>query len=558
MKQKINYGLGLAQTLKYLLETGRAPEAYELSKKAILENSSNHEINLNHAIVAISVNEPIAALTHATKAFELNPKKSERAYIIIARAYILLGEYWEALKYSSKFLEISPDDDEARILMGISNSKLKFSHGALEILQKVLRKNTASKLLMAEANFYYGDTLSDIEGRTREAEKFIKKALKISPDNPNFLSGMANLLARLGKTKECHDLYDRIISLAPLNGSAYYNKSRLEKIDENQNAFRDKLKDVLSKDGLRSHDRMLLSFALGKISHDRGEVSAAASFWEQGNLIYKKIKGYHINQEKLNFAKYYHVSPRLELRDKLIKTEEQYTPIFILGMPRSGTTLTEQIIGSHSKIYPLGELEYLQRATSIAYKEFGTLDSTEALLKVRKFYFDSIEKHKLPTKFFTDKMPLNFRMIPVIVNAFPEAKIIHCDRNARAVCFSNYRNYYPADGMAFTCGQVEIAEYYRLYKDFMAFCKLAYKENYLDLGYEALTENQYENTVTLLNYCDLEFEEACLNFYKSKRAIATASQRQVKQGMYQGSSEAWKKYEPYLGPMLKTLDSYKI
>lgn len=149
-------------------------------------------------------------------------------------------------------------------------------------------------------------------------------------------------------------------------------------------------------------------------------------------------------------------------------------------------------------------------------------------------------------------------MIPVIVNAFPEAKIIHCDRNARAVCFSNYRNYYPADGMAFTCGQVEIAEYYRLYKDFMAFCKLAYKENYLDLGYEALTENQYENTVTLLNYCDLEFEEACLNFYKSKRAIATASQRQVKQGMYQGSSEAWKKYEPYLGPMLKTLDSYKI
>ena len=158
--------------------------------------------------------------------------------------------------------------------------------------------------------------------------------------------------------------------------------------------------------------------------------------------------------------------------------------------------------------------------------------------------------------FFTDKMPMNFRYIGFILSAFPEAKIVHLKRDARATCWSIYKHYFDSSGIGYSCDQKDLAKYYGLYSNLMNFWHELYPNKIYDISYEDLTANQEEETRKLLKYCDLEWDENCLSFHKNERAVKTASALQVRKKMYQGSSEAWKKYESYLGPLLKGLKSY--
>ena len=150
-------------------------------------------------------------------------------------------------------------------------------------------------------------------------------------------------------------------------------------------------------------------------------------------------------------------------------------------------------------------------------------------------------------------MPLNFQFIGFILSAFPEAKIIHLKRDARATCWSIYKHYFSSKGMGFSYNQNDLASFYHLYTDLMAFWHQKFPDKIYDLCYEDLTTNQEEETRNLLKYCELEWDENCLNFHLTKRAVKTTSAFQVRQKMYQGSSEAWRKYEEYLQPLMNGL-----
>ena len=153
-------------------------------------------------------------------------------------------------------------------------------------------------------------------------------------------------------------------------------------------------------------------------------------------------------------------------------------------------------------------------------------------------------------------MPSNFRYIGFILSAFPEAKIIHLKRDARATCWSIYKNYFDSDGIGYSYDQNDLAQYYGLYSDLMSFWHERFPDQIYDICYEDLTTNQEDETRKLLEYCDLDWDEKCLNFHSNKRAVKTASALQVRKKMYQGSSEAWKKYEAYLQPLIKGLKSF--
>jgi hypothetical protein len=152
-------------------------------------------------------------------------------------------------------------------------------------------------------------------------------------------------------------------------------------------------------------------------------------------------------------------------------------------------------------------------------------------------------------------MPLNFRLIGFIFASFPEAKIIHIKRDAIATCWSNYKHYFPK-GNGFAHSYNDLVEYYSLYIELMDYWHKLFPNKIYDISYEKLTKNQIQETKNLLKYCDLKWDENCLNFHHNKRPVLTASSSQVRQNIYQGSSDIWKKYESYIEPLVNGLDGY--
>ena len=186
---------------------------------------------------------------------------------------------------------------------------------------------------------------------------------------------------------------------------------------------------------------------------------------------------------------------------------------------------------------------------------FEEFISNEELLLIRNNYLQYISSLKINNNIFIDKMPLNFRHIGFILAAFPEAKIIHMKRDSMATCWSIYKYYF--NGNLYSYNQKDLGNYYKLYEDLMRYWDKKFPTKIYNISYEDLTLNQEQQTRKLVDYCGLDWDENCLNFYKNKGAVKTTSALQVRQKMYQGSSEVWKKYENHLEELITVLDYYK-
>ena len=230
------------------------------------------------------------------------------------------------------------------------------------------------------------------------------------------------------------------------------------------------------------------------------------------------------------------------------------TPVFILGMPRSGTTLVEQIISSHSEVLGAGELSHtFQLGLNLAANP-NCINAT-AISEFRKKYLSELSKLSDGKPFVTDKMPQNFRFIPLICAAFPEAKIIHMQRNAAATCWSNFKQYFSSNSLGYCYSLKDVVSYYELYSDLMKLWQSHYGDRIYNLNYEKLTTDQENQTRELIKYLKLDWEDICLSPQDKSRSVRTASNQQVRQKVYQGSSEGWRKYMPYLNGAFDSLPS---
>ena len=313
------------------------------------------------------------------------------------------------------------------------------------------------------------------------------------------------------------------------------------------------MKKLICSETLSEKDVIQLSFALGKSEHDLGNKESYINYLFQGNAICKKVLAYDISQDEQLFAsikRFFDSDTANKQAD--FESNSSTTPIFILGMPRSGTTLVEQIVSSHSSVFGAGELDFLGKATSISGWQLAK-NKQQVFSIVRSFYNQKISEVS-DASIITDKMPLNFRWIGFILNAFPDCKIVHLERDPAAICWSNLKTYFSS-GMAFTFDIRDIAKYYKLYEDLMDFWHQKYPEKIYNLNYEKLTENQEDETRKLFDYLELGWEDNVLEFYKNERFVQTLSNIQVRQEMYKGSSLEWKEYEQWLQPMLEILNA---
>ena len=292
------------------------------------------------------------------------------------------------------------------------------------------------------------------------------------------------------------------------------------------------------------------------MQEDLGDLSVAFDSYVTGGDLRQKLLAYKFSQDEQLFGQIRNTA--LKFKDVVLDVAGEpvrHTPIFILGMPRSGTTLVEQIVSSHSEITGAGELNYT--------KQFGA-DLTvgqkpinfETVQSFRKSYLAELAKRAEGQALITDKMPQNFRYIALICAAFPDAKIVHVQRSAEATCWSNFKHYFASKGLGYSYNLADTVRYYGLYKDLMHFWSQSHSDRIYHLDYDKLTEDQEPETRRLIEYLELNWEDACLAPQNNKRSVKTASQQQVRQKVYKGSSQAWRKYEPFLDGVFDGLKVY--
>ena len=366
---------------------------------------------------------------------------------------------------------------------------------------------------------------------------------------------VGNAYLDIGKIDEALANYKKAIEIDLNFAEAYHNLSKVVKFSS-CSSYIDRMCEVYKSGKLMDRDKYHICFALGKAYGDIGEYEEAFSYLREGNALRKSLLNYDISDDQVLFN---------QIKDNFEKTKKfpsissnkkiTVTPIFILGMPRSGTTLVEQILSSHSNVTGAGELAQLARYGSKLATEASPIENA-SILNFREKYLSELSKLSNGKSIVTDKMPHNFRFIPLICAAFPEAKIVHVQRNAAATCWSNYKQHFASKNLGYCHDLNDIVEYYNLYTDIMKLWESHYSYQIYNLNYESLTTDPENQARKLIKYLGLRWQDACLSPHTNKRTIRTASQQQVRQKIYKGSSEAWRKYEPYLNGAFDSLPSF--
>jgi hypothetical protein len=306
-------------------------------------------------------------------------------------------------------------------------------------------------------------------------------------------------------------------------------------------------------------------FALSKAYEDLKDFKTSASYLTIGNKLRKSVmkKKYNIENIKKHFSMLQNIFSHFSSQANNTFGLDSNKPIFIVGMPRSGTTLVEQIISSHAKVESGGELSYIG---NIIYDYFPDNDPDTFVEKVKaelpnhlpemaSIYLKKISNISNILQ-VTDKLPHNFVFIGFIKMMFPQAKIIHCNRDPKSTCFSIFKNYFPDESLWFAYDENDLVEYYALYKELMIFWKKIYGETIYDISYENLVTNQKVETEKVLQFLSLDWDDNCLQFNKNVSKVATLSTTQVRQPMYSTSVQQWKDFETYFPKLFNQLNYF--
>jgi Flp pilus assembly protein TadD len=389
-----------------------------------------------------------------------------------------------------------------------------------------------------------------------EGIPYLEKATKEHPDRIEGLLLLADAHLSAGENEEAESIFRRALELAPLNPGALNGIANARK----QTAERNVLPGIEKALGASTDDAgasRALHYAAAKSYIDLKDPDSAFSHLTAA----KSPKRIDREQEasRLNRLKVLYNPVFLKAREKL--GVQDRTPVFIVGMPRSGTSLTEQIVSSHPQVFGAGELGYLHNIANQLLYSLPTLDLyarkvaglTEATSRqLADYYLKKIRVFSSDATVITDKMPHNFLHIGLIALILPEARIIHCRRNPLDNCFSIYSNNFN-ERHAYAHDLADLGWYYRQYESLMDHWRSVLPHMILDVQYEELVDDLERQTRRILDFIGLPFDEACLDFQNNRRSVTTISRSQVRQPMYRTSIERWRPYEKHLGPLIAAL-----
>ena len=479
-------------------------------------------------------------------------------------AYSSIKNFDLSVKYLKKASEINPSDMVCKNNLANSYKSSGNVEEAEKIYIEILNKFPNNPIILSNLALIKKN-ISDYSS----AVDLYKKSIKYLDSEENkiiALLNMANNYTNLGEFSKAKEIFTNIIKKNPNNIPAHLQLSKLTDYKKN-NTHLNLLVNLMNQKNLEKLDRSQLCFAIGKAYESKNNYDQSYKYLVKANEIQDEVN----NNDMSNDNKLY-VTAKVTKELKNIFQKKNFHNInknccekkiiFICGMPRSGTTLSQQIIASHNKVIGAGELTYLELIVKKLFFEDGNLslkkikdsfESNENILNNE--YFKLLNFHNYTQSVIVDKAPANFFWIGFINYFFPNCKIIHCYRKAEDNLLSLFKNYFPSQNMSWSSNLENTVEYYNLYSNLMKFWNQQFKNKIYNLNYEKLVSDSQNEIKKILNYCDLEWDDNCLQHHKNlKTPIDTVSLTEARKPIYKSSVNFSKNYSNYLEKYFVKLD----
>ena len=505
----ILHDLGLA-----LLETGRLPEAVAALRRAMVADPRYADAHFRLGIALEMLGDVRTAVAAFGRATELQPSLTE-AWFRAGALVHTLGHRDEAIGCFRRAAESGP--------------KTRFG-----------RLGAARALITEE--------------RDDEAERVLRKAVAVDPDNALAHDLLGTLLSERGRFDEAQDCFTRAVTIAPLLAGSYYDLVRCRPMTRADDWLLERMAAALATPGLDAGQRQRVHLALGKTADDLGDPARAMAHFDAADVLRTGSASFDAVAFDSEVSRIIaRCTPEWTARAPALGSSDA-TPILVIGMPRSGTTLVEQILSSHPEVGAGGELNFWnERGAAWHGSDTDAIDppflhqaTTQYLRLLRSLHRKSAR--------VTDKMPFNFLWAGLIHLAFPRATIVHCRRQPIDTALSIHQTLFHPD-LAFPTGGAKLVSYFRSYQRLSAHWRRVLPAGrYLEVEYEALTRDPGPEIRRIVEGCGLAWNDACLQPHLNPRAVRTPSKWQTRQPINRNSVQRWRRYEPHLGPLRDLLD----
>lgn len=531
-----------------LFTIGKLTEAENCYLKVLDIDSKSIEAHFNLGNTYYRMGDA-RAIDNFRNVINLNPENSV-AYNSLGAALVEAREFNEALSEYQKALSLNPNYPDALTNLGNVYTEVGLLDESIECHLKAIGIDPNN----VAAHYNLATTLS-ASGELNEAEKYFNILLALESDNIGAIVGKIQILEKKGEVSKAYKLAKPLIDNNVKDTELLIVYATLSKSLGHEEEAIHFLENHIDSEFLSKKEQISAHFALGERYDHLGKFDAAFSHYSQAN----KLSSQSVNKEK--HAEYIDNIISVFKEDDIsmvaVANPCDPRPVFIVGMPRSGTSLVEQILSSNSNVYGVGELLEIPNIIKSLYKDspskkeypFGIKNlELGKLNSLVEMYMGAIEMPSASVECFTDKLPYNYLYLGLVGMLFPNAKVIHCRRDPLDTCLSCYFNnfigsqdyFHDLDALGF---------YYKQYEKLMAHWKVVLNIPILDVTYEELVKNPELESKKIIEYCGIEWEESCLAFYNSSRITHTASYNQVRQPLYKTSINRWKNYEKYIEPL---------
>lgn len=549
-----------------LTKQGDLTAAIDHATMAATQNPGNARVHGLRGMLLLRNGEQVAALAAFRKASDVSPN-DPGAWANLGAACMRLRRTTAAIAAFETAVELAPGQALARAQLADANLIAGNFQAAVAHYEAVVRHtpgDIAFRLGLANAHRAGGDLGKAVE--------VLETAIRELGDNARVQALLGDLKVALGDFPSACAHYNASLAIDPGNVNALSGLSRLER-PESKSELAARIGARLTEPGLSEEERIVLLFARGNLLDRVGEHEAAMTYFQNGNRRKHAVTPYSLEANAASVARLKRAfSTEVMASAEVASTvknqgEAADMPIFILGMPRSGTTLVERILGAHPQVHAAGELIYLMRiiqdwpeliGDAPGYEAQGYPDGIASLgpadrARLGRRYLDKVCALAGGKPRITDKNPFNFEHLGLISLILPGAKVVHCTRDAMDLCTSNYVTLYQGNQGAFSYDLADVAGYYRLYRELMDHWRAVTRLDVMELSYEALIEDQEAESRRLLAFCGLPWDEGVLAFEQQGGAVQTASSIQVRQPITRSSLGRWRRYGVALEPLKQAL-----
>ena len=505
---------------------------------------------------ALFVDGDLDPAERRVRAYLLKHGDHVEAMRLLARIGMARKVYDDAELLLAGVLELAPDYKLARAEYAEVLIELNRYADARRQLEQLLREDPPNRAYYEALNA----TVSVGLGEHETAIARYRELLRGVAEDADLHLSIGHALKTLGRSDEAIDSYRKAAGCRPVFGDAYWSLANLKTYRFTGDELA-RMRALEAEASIPTTDRFHLRFALGKALDDQGDFEESFRYYALGNQLKRADSRYRPEIIETNTRQQIEVcTPELFARRRGSGVDDP-APIFIVGLPRSGSTLLEQILASHSRVEGTQELATVQQIVARIRgrdvenprypKVLATLDDAE-FVKMGEFYLESAKVFRTGKPYFIDKMPNNFRHLGLIHLMLPKAKIIDARREPLACCFSNLKQLF-AKGQEFTYSIEDIARYYRTYLELMRHWNRVLPGRVLCVQHEDVVDNLADHVRRILEFCELDFEPTCIEFHKTQRSVRTASSEQVRQPIYREGLDHWRNFEPWLAPLKDAL-----